>query len=190
MSSSLTKDIIVARAGRNFRNGEQAFDLTTKDIDTIIENFKVLGKQVPLLLTPDHVFGGKKSAIPASGWVERMYRDGDAWHAQVKFVGDAADYVRNDQFRGVSIGTVMARDVHGKEVGEALDHLLITNAPFFSGLNIAARIAASTSPAVEIQYICSEPAVPEASRTAEEIQGDEDWGYAIAIAMNKTRGGW
>src|SRR5437867_6125617 len=136
MSSSLTKDIIVARAGRNFRNGEQAFDLTTKDIDTIIENFKVLQKQVPLILTPDHVFGGRKSAIPAAGWVERMYRDGDAWHAQVKFVGDAADYVRNDQFRGVSIGTVLAHDVHGEPVGEALDHLLLTNSPFFP-LNIS-----------------------------------------------------
>ena len=112
-TNSFVKDIIVARAGRNFRNGATAFDLTVENIDEVIANFDRLKKQVPLLLTPDHVFGGKKSAIPASGWVERMYRDGDAWHAQVKFVGDAADYVRNDQFRGVSIGTVMAHDVHG-----------------------------------------------------------------------------
>ena len=130
-SNTLTKDIIVARAGRNFRNGKQAFDLTVQNIDEVIANFDRLKKQVPLLLTEDHVFGGKKSAIPAAGWVERMYRDGDAWHAVCKFVGEAATLVANDQFRGVSIGTVYARDVHGKEVGEALDHLLITNAPFF-----------------------------------------------------------
>src|SRR5262245_2165286 len=137
-ATNLLRDIIVARAGRNFRNGSQAFDLSTSDIDTIIANFSRLKKQVPLLLTPEHLFGARRSAIPASGWVERMYRDGNDWHCVCKFVGDAATMVANDQFRGVSIGTVMARDEHGAIVGEALDHLLITNAPFFANLTVAA----------------------------------------------------
>src|SRR6059036_1931662 len=61
-----------------------------------------------------------------------MYRSGDEWHARVKLIGDAATYVANDQFRGISIGTVLAHDMHGRPVGEALDHLLITN--FAKGL--------------------------------------------------------
>ena len=135
-TSTLVKDIVVARAGRNFVNGKQAFDLTRDNIDEIIRNFDVLKKQVPLILAPEHLFGAKKSAIPASGWVESMYRAGDDWHARVKLVGDAATFVANDQFRGVSIGTVNALDLHGRPVGEALDHLLITNSPFFANLNM------------------------------------------------------
>src|SRR5436309_251964 len=56
-TSTLIKDIIVAHAGRNFVNGDQEFDLTAADIDECIKNFGVLGKQVPLILTPKHVFG-------------------------------------------------------------------------------------------------------------------------------------
>src|SRR5436309_4292095 len=115
-TSALVKGIVVARAGRNFVNGKQAFDLTTRDIDGIIANFSLLQKQVPLILTPDHLFGPKKSAIPASGWVESMYRAGDDWHARVKLIGDAATYVANDQFRGISIGTPLANDMHGSPV--------------------------------------------------------------------------
>src|SRR5881628_3171294 len=78
-SSTLTKDIIVAHAGRNFRNGNLAFDLTTQNIDEIISNFAKLGKQVPLILAPEHLFGAQKSAIPAAGWIESMHRAGDEW---------------------------------------------------------------------------------------------------------------
>lgn len=139
----IVKDVIVAREGKNFRNGTQEFDLTRANIDEIIRNFSFLGKQVPLILAETHAFGGKRSALPASGWVESMYRAAGDWHAVVKLIGDAAVMVANDQFRGVSIGTVMARDVHGAIVGEALDHLLITNAPFFPHLNIAASESAT-----------------------------------------------
>lgn len=183
---SFTKDIIVARAGRNFVNGKTAFDLKTSEIDEIIKNFTALGKQVPLLLTDDHVFGPKKSAIPAAGWVESMYRDGNDWHAVCKFVGAAAELVHNDQFRGVSIGTVYARDVHGREVGEALDHLLITNTPFFNNLNIAASESAAS--AGRVRYICAteaqekepamaDPVTPEAIEAAAKAAAtprDED----------------
>jgi len=161
-TSSITKDIVVARAGRNFVNGKQAFDLTHDNIDEIVANFDRLKKQVPLILAPEHLFGAKKSAIPASGWVEKMYRAGDEWHARVKLIGDAATYVANDQFRGVSIGTVMAHDMHGKPVGEALDHLLITNSPFFGGLNIAAT-GSGVGPAgdgVAVKYLTAAPCQP------------------------------
>lgn len=171
---SFVKDIVVARAGKNFVNGKQAFDLKPSEIDEIIKNFTLLGKQVPLLLTEDHIFGGRKSAIPAAGWVEKMYRDGGDWHCVCKFVGEAAVLVSNDQFRGVSIGTVMARDVHGREVGEAMDHLLITNAPFFNNLNIAASESATS--AGRVRYICAteaqekEPAMADPVITPEAIE--------------------
>src|SRR5437867_7904655 len=112
-TAPLVKDIVVARVGKNFVNGKQEFDLTAQNIDEIINNFDALKKQVPLLLTPEHIFGSRKSAVPAAGWVEAMYRQGDDWHARVKLVGEAATTVANDQFRGVSIVTIMARDVHG-----------------------------------------------------------------------------
>ncbi len=184
--SPLVKDIVVARVGRNFVNGKQEFDLTAQNIDEIIANFTVLKKQVPLLLTPEHIFGARKSAIPAAGWVEAMYRAGDDWHARVKLVGDAATLVANDQFRGVSIGTVMARDVHGKPVGEALDHLLITNAPFFNDLNIAAVAAAGISASAAavdhgdgvVRYLTAEPAEAFSREQMEFIR------YAAAIAAD------
>src|SRR3989442_1005927 len=71
----LTKAIVIAPAGRTFANGVQAFDLTAANIDEIISTFTKLGRQVPLLLPPEHVFSGARGAIPASGWIESMRRE-------------------------------------------------------------------------------------------------------------------
>lgn len=149
----LIKEIVIARAGKNFKNGDMEFDLTREDIDSIIKNTKKLGRQIQILLTPDHIFGSDRSAIPAAGWVEDMHRRGDDWIAKVKLIGEAAVGVRNDTYRGVSIGTGYTKNQHGQPTGEVLDHLLITNTPFFPGLNIAAIAASRLSGGDEVSYI-------------------------------------
>lgn len=139
----LRKDIVVAHAGTNFRNGGEEFDLTTADMDQMVQNFTDYPRQVPVLLGGDHALGPDRADRPADGWVEGLKRIGDDLWARVKLIGAAAMAVGQDAFRGVSIGAYQPPDLHGNNVGWRLDHLLITNAPFFSDLNIAARAARS-----------------------------------------------
>jgi len=136
----IRKDVVIAHAGKNFKNGKTSFDLTTASIDEMIENFARLKRQVKIFLSfdvpdQDHQFNAD---LPATGWVEGMRREGNDWIASIKLHGNGAAVVKNDEVRGISIGTMRGRDIHGKPTGEFLDHLLITNVPFFADLNIAA----------------------------------------------------
>jgi hypothetical protein len=139
MEPVLVKEIVVAHAGMNFKNGAQEFDLTTEDMDAMVTNFAALKRQVPVLFRGPHLMGPERADRPADGWVEDIYRKGMDLIARVKLMGEAAAAVLADTFRGASIGAFSGRDLHGKPVGWVLDHLLITNTPFFSDLNIAAQ---------------------------------------------------
>ena len=133
---TLTKDMVVAHAGKNLKNGKDEFDLTVRSLDRIVANFDALGRQVPVYMGGEH-FEDRADRL-ADGWVNKLRRDGDDLIAEVKLHGPAAAVVQGDMMRGISIGTVMGKDVHGEDLGEVLDHLLITNQPFFNDLNIAA----------------------------------------------------
>lgn len=148
MDPVIYKEITVAHAGKNFVNGDQEFDLTAKDMDEMVENFTAYPRQVPILFGGDHALGPERADRPADGWVDRIWRDGTDLKARCKFMGAAAFAVQNDTFRGVSIGAYQPPDEHGNQVGWRLDHLLITNAPFFADLNIAARARTSGGPSL------------------------------------------
>jgi len=128
--------MVVAHAGKNLKNGKDEFDLPVKSLDAMVENFKGQKRQVPIFLGGEHF--ENRDGRPADGWVVSLRRDGDDLIASVKLHGMAAVAVNEDLMRGISIGTVLGKDVHGKALGDVLDHLLITNQPFFGDLNIAA----------------------------------------------------
>jgi Mu-like prophage I protein len=134
----LVKEITVARAGVNFVNGEQEFDLPESRIDAIIANTKKWGGQVKVYLedvaNPGHPPRKVRGALPADGWAEALKRVGKDMVAKVKLMGAAAVGVAKDQYRGASIATREENDLHGKPIGEILDHILITNDPFFANL--------------------------------------------------------
>ncbi len=132
----LVKDMVVAHAGKNLKNGKDTFDLTTEALDRMVRNFAEQQRQVPVYLGGEH-FEDRADRL-ADGWVSALRRDGDDLVAEVKLHGVAAVAVNDDLVRGISIGTVLGKDVHGKTIGDVLDHLLITNQPFFTDLNIAA----------------------------------------------------
>ena len=132
----LEKDMVVAHAGKNLKNGKLEFDLSVKSLDVMVSNFEEQGRQVPIFLGGEHF--ENRDGRPADGWVVSLRRDGDDLIASVKLHGMAAVAVNEDLMRGISIGTVLGKDVHGEPLGDVLDHLLITNQPFFGDLNIAA----------------------------------------------------
>lgn len=134
----LVKEFAVAHAGLNFVNGADEFDLTESDMDSMVENFAALKRQVPVLFRGPHLMGPARADRPADGWVDALFRKGGDLMARVRLLGEAAVAVMGDRFRGVSIGAFRGKDPHGTPVGWILDHLLITNAPFFADLNIAA----------------------------------------------------
>jgi hypothetical protein len=139
MDPVIYKEIVVAHAGTNYVNGDVEFDLTTAEMDEMVVNFTAHPRQVPVLMGGEHAMGPDRADRPASGWVEGLKRVGNKLIARVKLIGDAAIAVASDTFRGVSIGAYQPPDLHGNPVGWRLDHLLVTNAPFFSDLNIAAQ---------------------------------------------------
>jgi len=146
----ITKDFVLARVGKNYRNGAKPFDLTDSEMQEMVKNFKSFRKLVPVYLLPDHPpIGPERSAIPADGWVADLWMDGDRLMTRLKLHGPAAVGVLNEDFLGTSLGAFVGKDLQGKPVGQILDHVLITNTPFFSDLNsIAARIADGCAQAV------------------------------------------
>lgn len=134
----VVKEIVVAHAGKNFKNGDQAFDLTRADLARMVANFTDNPRQVPVLFAGDHAIGPARADRPADGWVDGLRLSGNDLMARVRLYGLAADMVQRDRFRGISIGARDGKDLKGNPIGWYLDHLLITNAPFFSDLDIAA----------------------------------------------------
>jgi hypothetical protein len=147
----LYKDVVIAHAGTNFKNGDTEFDLTIQEMDEMVKNFTAYPRQVPVLLGGEHALGPDRADRPASGWVESIRRSGNDLWARLKLIGAGAAAIASDAFRGASIGAYQPPDLHGNPVGWRLDHLLITNAPFFTDLNIAARAARGGSR--ELMYL-------------------------------------
>jgi len=163
------KEAVIAHAGTNFKNGDQEFDLTVEEMDEMVANFTAHPRQVPILFRGDHALGPEHADMPASGWVEGIKRVGNDLVAYLKIIGDAAVAVLNDTFRNVSIGAYQPPDLHGNNVGWRLDHLLITNAGFFSDTNIAARARSGGGPSLLYLTAAKEAHVaenPEKSKAA------------------------
>ena len=81
----LVKEVVVAHAGRNFRNGNQSFDLTEATMDELIGNFERLGRQVPIYVGGEHFEG--RGDRPADGWVEGLRRQGKDLLARISLSG-------------------------------------------------------------------------------------------------------
>lgn len=146
MDPVIYKELVVAHAGMNFVNGDTEFDFPVGDMDEMVKNFTAHPRQVPVYLGGEHQLGSDHADRPADGWVEGIKRVGVDLIARVKLIGEAAIAVSRDTFRNVSIGAYQPPDLHGNDVGWRLDHLLITNAGFYSDTNIAARAARSGKP--------------------------------------------
>lgn len=172
-------NVVIAHAGKNFVNGTDEFDITVKDIDEMVRNFTAHPRQVPILFRGDHALGPDRADRPADGWVEGLKRNGnDLVATRLKFIGEAALAVAHDRFRNCSIGAYQPPDLHGKNVGWRLDHLLYTNTGFFADTNLAARARTGGGPALMYLTAAKKEAPvaekDEKGKTASAADEDQD----------------
>ena len=145
--------IQVAKAGRFVKDGKP-FELNARVFDEICTNFTTQGfgriqydfehasemrpteGSVPLLGTP------------SQGWSYGFKHDGQRLFALTDWGDLAREYIRNDQYQGVSpaIRWNQRDRVSGKPIGAVISSIAITNSPFLSGMEpLAASIGADAA---------------------------------------------
>ncbi|HKB07903.1 MAG TPA: hypothetical protein VKF61_06480 [Candidatus Polarisedimenticolia bacterium] len=129
------KRMVIANPLGRFINGAQEGKMTVDRLKALAQNFKKYPRQVPIFLMGDHDFNLER---PPDGWVEeaKVNRDGQL-EIESKLHGEAVRWVLNDLVRGASIGTIKGKNYKGEEIGEVLQHVLLTNNPFDKGTKVS-----------------------------------------------------
>jgi FtsZ-binding cell division protein ZapB len=169
---TLRKWMPLCQAVGDFKNGNQEGVLDLALFKRIIENQKKHPRQIPVYLitgTPDPEHPSDLDLMLADGWVEGLDIRGDWLYGDVKTHGNAAVAVAGDMVRGASIGTIHGKSYDGKPLGQVLEHVVLTNAPFVKGMNIAASRAKGGEP---VAYHFS--ALPEADMADKKDPKDKD----------------
>lgn len=143
-SPVVRKWIPISMAVGKYVNGDQTGTLSQDRLKHLIANFNKYPRQVPIYLLPgkpdpDHPDDLDKWL--ADGWIEGLRLDGGVLMGDANLHGAAAAAVNSDSVRGASIGTIQGSAYDGSEIGEVLEHVVLTNQPFVKGLNIAASLA-------------------------------------------------
>jgi hypothetical protein len=144
----LKKGVMVCKAVGDYVNGPQEGEITAARLKQLVANFAKYPRQVPVYLltgkpNPEHPENLDERL--ADGWVDGLSFDGNRLLADLNLHGEAATAVLTDGVRGASIGTTPAADYDGTDIGEVLEHVVLTNRPFVKGMNIAASVARSGS---------------------------------------------
>lgn len=147
---TLRKRVVISRAVGSFVNGSQSGVLSRKLLAGLVANFKKYPRQVPVYLltgqpAPDQLhdpsYPSDLDERLADGWVEDLSLDGDNLMGELNLHGQAALAVQTDGVRGASIGTIPGSAYDGTDIGDVLEHVVLTNRPFVKGMNIAASLA-------------------------------------------------
>lgn len=146
----LRKTIPLCAAVGKFDNDENgAGTLNLAYFRMLVDNQAKKPRQIPiydLIGKDDAQHPDDLDQWEPDGWVEKFYIQGDRLMGDIKVMGATADRIRADKIRGASIGTVHARDYEGDPMGSALAHVVLTNKPYVTGMNIAAARAKGGEP--------------------------------------------
>jgi hypothetical protein len=122
MSEILEKELI-------FRTGTwKGRKWTIRDLDQIVENFNRLKDYwIPALIIGHSQKDLEKSSVPAYGWIEKIWREGEKLFARIVDIPkQLVGWVRNKHYRWKSVGIdLQGRDIDGKPIGLVLDHVAI-----------------------------------------------------------------
>ncbi len=137
----LRKEMVIAKTIGTYQNGPRQRGIMDRTrLQDLVDKFTTHPRQVPIYALGDHVLD-LNERVP-DGWVEGVRLDKDGQMIiSAKMIGDGADFVIEDRIRGASIGTMQAKDLKGKKIGEVLHHVLLTNTPFIKDLPSIAAAA-------------------------------------------------
>lgn len=160
--------IQVLRAGKFWSSRYKDFSITKAILKRMVENFRTVTPKAPTELPLDYNHGTNQPDTieqgKAAGWIKDVELRGDnaeLW-AQVELTPEAADLVRNKEYRYVS-ATFEFEHVHTdgelrkKNIGATLMAAALTNTPFVEGmepvtLGKQAAIALDDDEAAETEF--------------------------------------
>lgn len=147
--------IQVLKVGKFWSPRYKDFSVTKATLSTMVENFKTVTPAAPTELPLDYNHGTNRPDTveqgKAAGWikdVELRATDTELW-AQIEFTAEAADLVRNKEYRFVS-ATFDFDYVHTqgenrkKSIGPTLMAAALTNTPFVEGMQPVSLAAQSS----------------------------------------------
>lgn len=137
--------IQVLRVGKFWSPRYKDFSVTKATLARMVENYKTLTPKAPTELPLDYNHGTNRPDTieqgKAAGWIKdlELRADGKELWAQVSLTAEAADLVRNEEYRFVS-ATFEFDHVHTdgdnrqKRIGATLMAAALTNTPFVEGM--------------------------------------------------------
>jgi phage I-like protein len=137
--------IQVLRTGKFWSPRYKNFAVTTATLARMVENFKTVTPKTPTELPLDYNHGTNRPETieqgKAAGWIQdlEVREDGTELWAHVRLTAEAADLVRNEEYRFVS-ATFEFDHVHTdgehrkKSIGPTLASAALTNTPFVEGM--------------------------------------------------------
>jgi phage I-like protein/cation transport regulator ChaB len=135
-----TSTIQVLRTGTFYHPGYGKFTITPEDLLNMIANFGTVRPKPPTEMVVDfeHLSAAEPAQVsPAAGWVKALTRKSpDTLFATVEWTAEAADMIRNRQYRYISPEFTMdyTDKESGKKAGPTLIAVALTNRPFLEGM--------------------------------------------------------
>jgi len=138
-TSPVTSRIQLFRIGTFYHPHYGKFTITEDTIKNMIRNFNVSRPQSPTEMVVDYdhlsIENNEPMAGRAAGWVKAV-SDGGALFASVEWTNEAAEFIRNKQFRFISPEWHMnyPDKESTKTLGPTLISVALTNRPFIEGM--------------------------------------------------------
>ena len=169
----LRKRATVLHPFGKFENGPQSGSVTKQRIAGIVANFTKYPRQVPIFMLVDHPKTNDEQ--PPVGWVESATQDKDGnLVVDLKLHGPGAAAVGGDLIRGASVYTVRAKATDGSPIGEVLKHVLLTNEPFDTEVNLAAsRLGGAEAATLSFTATLKEADMAEENKNADPPADDD-----------------
>lgn len=160
----------ILRAGEYDHTSFGKVNVTQKDLDIAIENFRKSyqnGAEIPV--DYDHSFR-RNGTSTAAGWFTDLFRKGGSLFARVKWTDKAAELIRNGEFKYFSPEfTARYKDEFGNDHGFAILAGGLTNRPFLRGITEVSLSEAS----VEEEVAETHGAVADDTKSTDEAQPTE-----------------
>ena len=117
-----------------FKRGERTIELTAERLQRIEQNYNTGNHprwKVPIYF--GHPTDAEADPPKVGNAVRLEYRDGDGLYAYPEFTDDGKKAVQDGAYQYVSPGIIWAgyTDQSGKEISDVLDHIALTNRPWF-----------------------------------------------------------
>ncbi|WP_294962584.1 phage protease [Sulfurimonas sp.] len=130
--ASLLDEVKIAVVGSWRGHSTGPFELTPQDLEQIKTNFD--NSNIDIVADFEHASLWNEKA-PATGWVKELYINKDELWAKIKWLDDAKELIKSEQYKYISpVFDQHTIQVSGEDIGWSLHSLALTNRPFLEEL--------------------------------------------------------